>query len=633
MAGRSLALLVATDLYEDPTFGQLRAPSADVAALQAVLADPAIGRYEVSHLSNAASHQVNQAIERFFSEATLDDLVLLYFSGHGFKDDAGRLYMISNDSRRQLLASTAVSAQFVREQLDRCRSRRKVVILDCCYAGAFPVGVTRSADEVDVLGGLGGRGCAIMTASSALEYAFESGRSSSPSAIDDTVAPSVFTGALIDGLATGSADKDGDGLIDIDELYDHIYKQVKEAIPQQTPGRRSDVEGTLYVARNPRGPRPTQLPPEFIEAIQHPWPSIRLAVVNDLIEFCSGARPGTVMAVRSALSRLAKDDSRKVAAAAQSACDLIDERAGQKRSRPDPHGAESPDSLIAAAVRDAEAIRTSARREADELTSTTEREVAKLRATADHEVAEKRAAVERDIAKLRTTTEREVAQLKASVKRQRDEILITSKRHADEMRSQAQRILEESEAQRAQAEAEFEIQLASHWEEAERQEAERLAAAQAATQKLVTEAEQRAGTSRASAVRALREAEQVLILANDYSEYLLRQARGLREGSATSLDIEALTRQQYAIAAHLERIRRAIWEREPQSSKPPVTEFEVVVRGYSRRQVDEYFAQLKQNPNLVPPEFETQMRGYNREQVDQFIRMVHVKPSTAVPPS
>jgi DivIVA domain-containing protein len=601
MAGSSLALLIATDLYEDATFRQLRAPSADVAALQAVLADPAIGRYEVSLLSNAASHQVNQAIERFFSEATLDDLVLLYFSGHGFKDDAGRLYMITNDSRRQLLASTAVSAQFVREQLDRCRSRRKVVILDCCYAGAFPVGVARSTNEVDVLGGLSGRGCAIMTASSALEYAFESGGSSSPSAIDDTVAPSVFTGALIDGLATGSADKNGDGLIDIDELYDHIYRQVKEAIPQQTPGRRSDVEGTLYVARNPRGPRPAQLPPEFIEAIQHPWPSIRLAVINDLIKFCSGARLGTVMAVRTALGRLAEDDSRKVAAAARSACDLIDERAGQKRPRADPHGAESPDALVAAAVHDAEAIRTAASRQANELTSTTER----------------------DITKLRTTTEREVAQLKESAKRERDEILTTSRRQADEMRSQAQRILEESEAQRAQAEAEFEIQLASRREESERQDAERLAAAQAATQELVSEAKQRAAAAEARAVPALREAEQALVLADECSDYLLAQARGLPGASSTQLDIQGLTKQKYAIAAHLGRIRRAIREREPQSGRFPVPEFDMMMRGYSRREVDEYLTRLSEDPSLLPPKFEIQMRGYSKEHVDQYIQGWH----------
>ena len=74
MAGGRLALLISTDMYQDPAFGQLRAPSADVAALQAVLADPAIGRYEVSLLANVASHQVNQAIEGFFAEASSDEL-------------------------------------------------------------------------------------------------------------------------------------------------------------------------------------------------------------------------------------------------------------------------------------------------------------------------------------------------------------------------------------------------------------------------------------------------------------------------------------------------------------------------------------------------------------------------------
>ena len=247
MAGKRLALLVATDTYEDSTFRQLRAPSADVEALRAVLADPAIGAYQVEHLSNAVSHQVNQAIEKFFAEAGLKDLVMLYFSGHGFKDDSGRLYLTTRDSQRQLLASTAVSAQFVREQMDRCRSRRKVVILDCCYAGAFPDGVARGTDTIDVLERLSGRGSAVMTASSAMGYAFEDENSLTVTEIKGMATPSVFTGALIDGLATGSADQDGDGLIDVDELYDHIYKKVRETVPQQTPGWRGNVEGTLYV--------------------------------------------------------------------------------------------------------------------------------------------------------------------------------------------------------------------------------------------------------------------------------------------------------------------------------------------------------------------------------------------------
>jgi uncharacterized caspase-like protein len=91
LAGRRLALLVATSSYDDAAFGRLRAPAADIEALRNVLAAPAIGGYDVEVLSNAASHEVNQAIEEFFAEAKLDDLVLLYFSGHGFKSESGRL--------------------------------------------------------------------------------------------------------------------------------------------------------------------------------------------------------------------------------------------------------------------------------------------------------------------------------------------------------------------------------------------------------------------------------------------------------------------------------------------------------------------------------------------------------------
>src|SRR5215469_2406120 len=105
-------------------------------------------------------------------------------------------------------------------------------------------------------------------------------------------------------------------------------------------------------------------------------------------------------------------------------------------------------------------------------------------------------------AKMRTTAEREVAQMRASSKRDRDEILTTAKRQADEMRSQAQRAFEDSEAARAQQEAEHEMNLAARREEAERQETERLAKAQEATQKMVSEAEQRAAVAEDRASKA-----------------------------------------------------------------------------------------------------------------------------------
>lgn len=257
--GKRTALLIVTDTYADETFRQLRAPQADADALAGLLADGSIGGYEVTVLVNVPAHEAARAVEDVFLSARLDDLVLIYISGHGVKDEEGGLYFVATNSLHDRLASTAISAEWVRKQMERTRSRRIMIWLDCCYAGAFPRGARhRAGRSVDVPARLGGRGCAVMTSSSALEYSFESGdglatdvRSYSPGH------PSVFTGALVEGLRTGEADLGEDGWIDIDELYEYTYQRVRTISPKQTPTLDSKVEGKLYVAASIR-PRPEQ---------------------------------------------------------------------------------------------------------------------------------------------------------------------------------------------------------------------------------------------------------------------------------------------------------------------------------------------------------------------------------------
>jgi Pyridine nucleotide-disulphide oxidoreductase len=106
--------------------------------------------------------------------------------------------------------------------------------------GPFSQGVTvRAAGDVNVLdsfpGGRlgGGRGRAVITASSAMEYAFEGDQL----ADDHSRRPSVFTSALVEGLATGDADRDQDGWVSLNELYDYVFDRVREQNPQQTPSQ------------------------------------------------------------------------------------------------------------------------------------------------------------------------------------------------------------------------------------------------------------------------------------------------------------------------------------------------------------------------------------------------------------
>jgi len=309
------ALIIASDDYTDPGLKRLRAPASDARALAAVLRDPGIGDFEVRTLLNEPAHEVNLAVEEFFADRQADDLLLLHFSCHGVKDEDGELYFATADTRLRRLGATAVAAEFVNRRMNRSRSRRVVLLLDCCYAGAFEHGMTARAGEGMGIGAqFGGRGRAVITASSAMEYAFEGTQLADTRAL----APSVFTSALVEGLETGDADRDQDGLVALDELYDYVYDRVRTVTPNQTPGKWTfGVQGELVIARRSRPvTTPAPLPPELQEAIESPLASVRAAAVHELAQALHGTHAGRALAARLALERLTNDDSRTAAAAA-----------------------------------------------------------------------------------------------------------------------------------------------------------------------------------------------------------------------------------------------------------------------------------------------------------------------------
>jgi hypothetical protein len=253
LSGQRKALIVASDEYEQEGLRNLLAPAADAEALRQVLGDPQIGDFTVQVVHNEPAHVVSARIEDLFLEGRPDDLLLLHFSCHGLKSDSGELFFAARNTRPDRLGSTAVSADFVQRCMRASRSRNVVLLLDCCYGGAFAQGVSiRASDDVNVLDSFppgqtgGGRGRVVITASSAMEYAFEGDRL----AADKRSRPSVFTAALVEGLTSGEADLDQDGWISVDELYDYIFDKVREQNPHQTPGRHIELVGELYVARS-----------------------------------------------------------------------------------------------------------------------------------------------------------------------------------------------------------------------------------------------------------------------------------------------------------------------------------------------------------------------------------------------
>jgi hypothetical protein len=353
MDGDRSALIVASDSYTDPGLQRLRAPASDAQALAGVLRDPDIGGFEVRTLLNEPAHEVTLAVEEFFADRRPDDLLLLHFSCHGVKDEGGELYFAAANTRMRRLAATAVPAEFVNRRMGRSRSRRVVLLLDCCYAGAFERGMTaRAGAGMDIEEQFGGRGRAVITASSAMEYAFEGDELADAR----EQVPSVFTSALVEGLETGEADRDQDGLVALDELYDYVYDKVRAVTPNQTPGKWTfGVQGELVIARRSRPvTTPAPLPPELQEAADSPFAGVRAGVVPELARLLRSRHAGLALAARLTLERLADDDSRATSAtavaalAAGAAAEPTAPEPASKPAQPEPATEPPPTPKVAA---------------------------------------------------------------------------------------------------------------------------------------------------------------------------------------------------------------------------------------------------------------------------------------------
>ena len=241
------ALLIGVTTYGEG-IPPLSAAANDVAAMEAVLKNPDMGGFDtVTALVNPDFPEMQEAIFQLFQQATKEDLVLLFFSGHGITDDNNHLYLSTRRTAKHNFAATAVPARFVQDRSHLCYAKRQVMILDCCYSGAFKEGWHLKSVGLDLkrelgLNDQGAEGRAVLTSSSATQVSFQ----------QDGAALSLYTQYLVEGMETGIADTDGDGCIYIQELHDYAKAKVQEVKPRQKPEIILDREGyQILISRSP----------------------------------------------------------------------------------------------------------------------------------------------------------------------------------------------------------------------------------------------------------------------------------------------------------------------------------------------------------------------------------------------
>jgi WD40 repeat protein len=227
---------------EDSRLQTLRCPENDVDGIAEVLTSAAHGLFQetaIHVLKNRPHGEILLALNKILQSARKDDFILIYYSGHGKPDQAGRLHLATADTTLDALGATSLPMENVKSFIDICASNKIVIILDCCFSGAagelFLKGdVNQQLNTVSQA-----RGIYILTASTALQVAQEK----------EGERYGVLTKHIIEGVKEHGADADGDGLVTMDELYSYVHRRVMEESPQQPEKFAFNVRGDLVFAK------------------------------------------------------------------------------------------------------------------------------------------------------------------------------------------------------------------------------------------------------------------------------------------------------------------------------------------------------------------------------------------------
>ena len=246
---RRRALLVGVTAYHN--FTALPGVAIDLAVMAEVLGDSAVGGFDViERVPDPDAATLRQRVADFLDRSESDELTVVYLSGHGLRSAAtGEFHVVAKDTDKSDLAESAVPSGYLNENLENCRARQKVLILDCCESGGFAAGITtvRTPKSSDSMGPpMQTRGVYILSSSQAQEASWVG---------DDDDSPSLFTGTIVEALRSGDGDRDRDGRVGVAELYEHV-SAVLNARPKAT--RQTPVSssigvsgGGIYLAKAP----------------------------------------------------------------------------------------------------------------------------------------------------------------------------------------------------------------------------------------------------------------------------------------------------------------------------------------------------------------------------------------------
>ncbi len=239
MTGKKVGLVIGNNYPSSDK--ELKFAVADALAMKEVLLNKDIcGFDEVEESIDETFLDARIKIEKLLKNANRDDLILIYFSGHGKKHLDNGLRLLFRDTKEDYPLATSLNFDYINRCMTYPSLKSVIIVLDCCYSGA--AGIKGDDLEETLSNYSSGSGTVILTST---------GLIGSPKAKEDTeLKHGVFTKYLLEGLEDGSADEDEDGLIYVNDLYEYARSRtIKRS--SQSPVMKTQIEGKLLIAKNP----------------------------------------------------------------------------------------------------------------------------------------------------------------------------------------------------------------------------------------------------------------------------------------------------------------------------------------------------------------------------------------------
>ncbi|MFF2902763.1 caspase family protein [Streptomyces sp. NPDC057966] len=230
----SRAVLIGTGTFQDSKLPDIPAVRANLDAIRRTLTHPVHGVFAPEHcmVVDNPRDQITVGAALSLAVREAEDLLLVYYCGHGLLDDYGLLHFALTESESENVGFSAINLDLVKRMVGEARAEARVLVLDCCFSGKA-VSAMAGPDDL-ALGQLSLTGTYTLTSTTA----------TAPSHARPGAAHTAFTGAMLQALTVP-------GPLTLDEVHRHVDRELA-GLGLPRPQRRSvGAVGDLSLVRGP----------------------------------------------------------------------------------------------------------------------------------------------------------------------------------------------------------------------------------------------------------------------------------------------------------------------------------------------------------------------------------------------